>query len=315
MPQTTPWVTIGIPTYNRPELLRQALERLTRQTYRNIQFVVSDNCSPDEASVREVVESFSRSDSRVRYVRQKENIGAIRNLKYLLDHAEHDFFMWAADDDILEETYVEKLVDALIANPECSLAMTGHDVVDRMSKPEITVNFNKYIKQLPSQDLFMRLLRYILQPEYYGKIRILWGLGRTRHFRLAFDATLAALSPGQEPKWHVLPVEMRMLLQGNLCVVDDTLFHAQLLPTSDGKSQSSGSLAQIKKMCHESFQAYSKVIDEASLSKSRKLILKAALEAQRIHALARVIPFYSLQEKFPEVARMTKYIWFKVLVR
>ena len=48
-------VTIGIPTFNRANgYLRYALESAIAQTYRNLEIIVSDNCSYDdtEAVVR-----------------------------------------------------------------------------------------------------------------------------------------------------------------------------------------------------------------------------------------------------------------------
>ena len=40
-----PLVSVGIPTYNRPEGLRRTLECITKQTYKNLEIIVSNNCS------------------------------------------------------------------------------------------------------------------------------------------------------------------------------------------------------------------------------------------------------------------------------
>ncbi|MBU4370171.1 glycosyltransferase [Patescibacteria group bacterium] len=41
-------VSVGIPTYNRPESLRRTLECITSQTYKNLEIIISDNCSPNQ---------------------------------------------------------------------------------------------------------------------------------------------------------------------------------------------------------------------------------------------------------------------------
>jgi glycosyltransferase involved in cell wall biosynthesis len=108
-----PLVSVGIPTYNRPEGLRRTLECLTKQTYPNLEILVSDNCSPSEATDR-VVSQFTPHDSRIRYYKQIENKGAGFNFNYLLKQATGDYFMWAADDDQWVMTYVETCLQELI---------------------------------------------------------------------------------------------------------------------------------------------------------------------------------------------------------
>lgn len=104
-----PLVTVGVPCYNRPALLRRALSCLLEQTYRNLDIIVSDNCSPDD-QVREVVEDFAAHDSRIRYFRQKENIGLTANHNFVLNQARGEFFMWVHDDDVIPAEYIEKCV-------------------------------------------------------------------------------------------------------------------------------------------------------------------------------------------------------------
>jgi len=44
--QNLPTVSIGIPTFQPAEGLSRTLDCITRQTYRNLQIIVSDNASP-----------------------------------------------------------------------------------------------------------------------------------------------------------------------------------------------------------------------------------------------------------------------------
>jgi len=45
----SPLVSIGIPTYNRPNELKIAIESIVNQKYNNLEIIVSDNCSSDPA--------------------------------------------------------------------------------------------------------------------------------------------------------------------------------------------------------------------------------------------------------------------------
>jgi glycosyltransferase involved in cell wall biosynthesis len=93
-----PLVSIGIPTFNRPKGLRKTLIGITRQTYKNLEVIVSDNCSPgDEVNI--LMKELCSGDSRITFYRQTKNLGPTHNFKFVLEKAAGDYFMWAADDD------------------------------------------------------------------------------------------------------------------------------------------------------------------------------------------------------------------------
>src|SRR5260370_19857361 len=93
-----PLVSVGIPTFNRPAGLRRTLACITRQTYGNLDIIVSDNASPT-AATEAVVREFADRDGRLRCFRQPENIGLDANFKFVLRQARGPYFFWAADDD------------------------------------------------------------------------------------------------------------------------------------------------------------------------------------------------------------------------
>jgi glycosyltransferase involved in cell wall biosynthesis len=121
--QHQPLVSVGIPTYNRPERLQRTLECITTQTYANLEIVVSDNCSEGEETSA-VVQSFMKNDHRIKFHRQKTNLGAAPNFKFLLEECTGDYFMWAADDDIWEPFYIEKCLEALLQEEDGLVAVT-----------------------------------------------------------------------------------------------------------------------------------------------------------------------------------------------
>lgn len=120
-----PLVSIGLPTYNRPINLAQALQCLINQTYQNLEIIVSDNCSPNE-EVEQLMRGIVKTDARIKYIRQDSNIGAIPNFNFVLEKATGKYFAWAADDDLCEKDFVEKLVNFMEKHPE--VVLCGCDV-------------------------------------------------------------------------------------------------------------------------------------------------------------------------------------------
>lgn len=101
-----PLVSVGIPTFERPEGLRNTLGYITGQSHKNLEIIISDNCSPG-AETRSVAEEFMRQYPCIQYFRQKQNIGAMANYKFVLEKASGQFFMWAADDDEWGADFIE----------------------------------------------------------------------------------------------------------------------------------------------------------------------------------------------------------------
>lgn len=60
---------------------------------------------------------YARKDARIRYFRNRQNIGAAPNYNRVFALARGAYFKWMAHDDILAPTYLERCVAALEANP------------------------------------------------------------------------------------------------------------------------------------------------------------------------------------------------------
>lgn len=116
-------VSVGVPAYNRPEGLRQTLECLRAQTYRNLEIIISDNGSPGP-EVGEVAAEFMKHDPRVSYFRQDRNRGPLANFDFVLERSAGEYFMWAADDDTWEPGFVKACAGHLDASDGDVAVMT-----------------------------------------------------------------------------------------------------------------------------------------------------------------------------------------------
>ena len=122
----SPLITIGIPTYNRADsFLKEALQSAVEQTYRNLEIIVSDNCSTDSTEV--VVKSFS--DPRIKYIKHAYNIGAINNFNYCVRKAQGSFFLLLHDDDKIDPDFVEACVATLPKKHEPGVIFTFENKV------------------------------------------------------------------------------------------------------------------------------------------------------------------------------------------
>ncbi len=113
-------VSVGLPVYNEGRFIRRSIESLLSQTYGNMEIIVSDNGSTD--GTWDIISEYAHADSRIRPIRQKNNIGSNSNFMYVLNQARGAYFFWAGGDDWWDKRYVETLVRKLEDNPDCAVA-------------------------------------------------------------------------------------------------------------------------------------------------------------------------------------------------
>lgn len=127
-PSRVPLATIGMPVYNGSQYLEQAIRSLLSQTETDFVLIISDNASTD--GTREICTRLAAADSRITYIRQDTNIGAVRNFEYVLQQATSPFFMWAADDDVWAAEFLAVGLELLRQSPDAIGCVIGQEWID-----------------------------------------------------------------------------------------------------------------------------------------------------------------------------------------
>ena len=104
-----PKLTVYVKTYNRPELLRRAVESVLNQTFTDFDFIIIDNGSTDNTG--DVIREYMREDSRISCITLKENARRPYLFeKGFIEITEENRFLTVVDDD----DYVHRdMVDTL----------------------------------------------------------------------------------------------------------------------------------------------------------------------------------------------------------
>ncbi|HMH33277.1 MAG TPA: glycosyltransferase family 2 protein [Puia sp.] len=125
-------VSIGMPVYNDKAFLELALDSLLRQTWSNIELIISDDCSTDGSQA--ICRQYAAADQRIKYIRQPENIGISRNMEFLLHEAKGKYFMWAANDDEWDPEFISVLADGLQRTPDAVVAFSNVADIDEQGR-------------------------------------------------------------------------------------------------------------------------------------------------------------------------------------
>lgn len=114
-------VSVIIPTYNRADLVRRAIQSALNQTYQNFEIIVVDDGSID--NTEEVVQSFK--DPRICYIRHKENRGAPFARNYGAKIANGEYISLLDSDDYYLPNKLTVQIDAFKSDSDAGLVYSN----------------------------------------------------------------------------------------------------------------------------------------------------------------------------------------------
>ncbi len=117
-----PIVSVVLSTYNRAEMLKEAIISVLNQTFENFEFIIIDDCSTDY-SVR-VIKEFAKKDDRIIYIQNDKNKHYNHNLRYGFQIARGKYIARMDDDDICLPERFEKQVRFMDNHPDIAVVGT-----------------------------------------------------------------------------------------------------------------------------------------------------------------------------------------------
>lgn len=121
-------LVLAMPVYNGENFVEEAIKSILEQDYADFRLIVTDNASTD--GTEDIVRALAKSDDRVNYVRNRQNLGASRNYNLGFELSEGEYLKWCAHDDLLSSNYLRDCVAALDADPGLAIAFGRSISVD-----------------------------------------------------------------------------------------------------------------------------------------------------------------------------------------
>ncbi len=214
-----PKLSIGLPVYNGERFIRFALDSILSQSFTDFELIISDNASTDETM--RICQEYAARDLRIQYCRNIKNVGAAANFNNVFKRARGEYFKWAAADDIISPTFVEKCVAVLDQNPAIILAYSKVNKID--SSGEITGVY-EYPMRVADPDPAVRFADLIL----------------VNHFCVAIFGVIRRNVLAQTPLIETYVGSDRVLLaelglRGRLYEIPEYLFHRREHPQTSGR--------------------------------------------------------------------------------
>jgi glycosyltransferase involved in cell wall biosynthesis len=140
-----PLVSIVVITYNSSKYVLETLESAKAQTYKNIELIISDDCSTDNTVI--ICEKWLK-ENKDRFVRTKlimveKNSGIPKNCNRGLFKAEGEWVKPIAGDDALMENCIKDNMDFVKSNKEVAFCFSDYEAYkDSFEESNLTIYRN-----------------------------------------------------------------------------------------------------------------------------------------------------------------------------
>ncbi len=124
-----PKISICIPTYNRSQYLKQAIESALNQSYSNYEIVILDDGSTD--NTEQVINSIN--NDKIKHYKNSRNSGRPYTRNKCIEYAKGEYILWLDDDDILAENTINRYIETLNNNKSIDVLYGELQLIDSFS--------------------------------------------------------------------------------------------------------------------------------------------------------------------------------------
>ena len=120
MQDALPLISVIVPIYNVEKYISKCLESILNQTYKNLEIILVDDCTPDNSGV--IADTYAEKDSRVRVIHKatRGGVSAARNSG--IEASCGAYVCFVDGDDYVMADYVEYLFN--LAKNDCDITLT-----------------------------------------------------------------------------------------------------------------------------------------------------------------------------------------------
>ena len=242
-------ISVIIPVYNASATLFHCLESLDRQTYRNLELLLVDDCSTDESLriLMSYVEQQSNPDFTIRILRHEENRGVAAARNTALERATGDYIYHVDADDSIEPDTLECLVNEAeehgcdITGNEWYLTFESNERY--MEQPAYTTPA-KALRNMMCGIMRWNLWLFLVRRSLYveNKIRFIEGMNMGEDMMVMIKLFVCAKKVG------IIHIPFYHYRQGNLSSLTKTYSQKHI-------EQVAGNVYEVEKYIHSSLYA------------------------------------------------------------
>ena len=149
---SSPLISVNLTTFNRPNLLRRALNSIYSQTYKNIEVIVIDDNSSE--NYEKLIQAFSMVHKNFFYFKNNKNLGNAKSRNIALSKSKGEFIAFLDDDDYwIDKDKLNRQLKVLLKDKKEEIGLSCTSVEKYSSVDKKQKHIIKYPKNLKSKIL------------------------------------------------------------------------------------------------------------------------------------------------------------------
>lgn len=168
-------ISVIIPIYNVEKYLEKCLKSVINQTYKDLEIICVDDCSPDNSN--KIVQEYLKKDSRIKLIKREKNGGLSAARNSGLEIATGDYIYFLDSDDWIDLDYLEKMYNAITSKNQEAVCSTNilNVFEDGTSKPLMKRDFEE--KFVPYSHACQMAWSWLLKKSFLDKFDVIFPIG------------------------------------------------------------------------------------------------------------------------------------------
>jgi len=144
-----PLVSVLMPAYNAKRFIRQAIDSILNQSYKNIELLIADDCSKD--NTKQIIDSYT--DNRIRRFYNEKNLGYLKTWNKIIAEAKGSYITFQDADDVSDLNRIELMLNAFKNDKALGACGSNYKRISEEDKEEYTSDFvlthDEIVKKMP----------------------------------------------------------------------------------------------------------------------------------------------------------------------
>lgn len=279
-----PYVSVLVPAFQAERFVCDTLNSLEKQTYKKIELLISIDQSNDDTD--RVVTRWSEEHNSIytRIFRQNNRLGWVKNINFLLEKCQNQYFMLLPHDDLLHKNYIKILLQCLQMNVDACVAYSDIKCFGKLER---------IITQVPlSGERFERVLKFL---NYHFNAVAFRGLVNKS---LLSDLLLIPENDytnfAKDTTWN-----LQMVIKGKMIRIPRTLYYKRYQDNSVHDDWQKLTREEKVSVWLEHCRDCLNVVNRVGFDKDERLSL---IKAIKLRLLQKVAPLWS----YPDISSLNK---------
>jgi glycosyltransferase involved in cell wall biosynthesis len=121
-------ISVIMPVYNREKYLDDSIQSILKQSYKNFEFIIINDCSTDNSKNK--IKFYAKKDKRIIFLENKKNICAAKSFEKGFNIAKGAFIARMDSDDISHKDRFKKQIQLFLSWPQLSVLGTGANIIN-----------------------------------------------------------------------------------------------------------------------------------------------------------------------------------------